>query len=314
MCTERLDATAPTEITGKAVRINHADLRKLLSELRRIKSLRFEELVREVRSFLHKTSPTKFEAPVQSGAVYQPNTLVLALKKSDALAKLSKEDIEVISGFLPSFIEKHGTAGDTKAKLFSLSGTKRATQVVYIQQIIKEFESKLEKRTLEHTWQEFLRDYILLFNSNYATVLEKKNIAVLGAKLPDFMLLDAYSYLDIYEIKTPSTNLLKHDKSHDNYYWDPEIVKAISQVENYVANADRNSNALCGEIKRHLALEARIIRPRGFIIAGRRTQLVTEVMEDNFRLLNDSLKNISIILFDELLAGLKSFLGKLKTD
>ena len=98
-----------------------------------------------------------------------------------------------------------------------------------------------------------MRDYILLFNSNYANVLEKKNIGILGAKLPDFMLLDAYSYLDIYEIKTPSTNLLKHDKSHENYYWDPEIVKAISQVENYVANADRNSNALCGEIKRHLS-------------------------------------------------------------
>ena len=61
-------------------------------------------------------------------------------------------------------------------------------------------------------------------------------------------------------------------------------------------------------------MEARIIRPRGFIIAGRRTQLISEVMEDNFRLLNDSLKNISIILFDELLAGLKSFLSKLKTD
>src|ERR1700679_3590419 len=164
----------------------------------------------------------------------------------------------------------------------------------------------------EHSWQEFLRDYILLFNSNYATVLEKENIAILGTRFPDFILIDAYSYLDIYEIKKPTTNLLKKDKSRGNYYWGVELTKAISQVENYISHADRNGPQLCAEIKRQKGREVRVIKPRGFIIAGTRSQLTDEIMEDNFRLLNNSLKNLSIILFDELLNNLKNFLSKLK--
>lgn len=166
----------------------------------------------------------------------------------------------------------------------------------------------------EHAWQTFLRDYILLFNSNYATVIEKANLAVLGTKFPDFLLVDAYSYLDIYEIKKPSTNLLKSDGSRGNYYWDVEIAKAISQVENYISHADRNGPALCDEIRKHNKADVRLIKPTGFIIAGTRTQLKDEIMEDNFRLLNNSLKNLSIILFDELLDNLKNFLGKISVS
>ena len=221
----------------------------------------------------------------------------------------------MVGDFLPRFIEKYGAAGSRKQRLFILSGSKKATEVVYIRKIIADFERKLAvKNQSEHSWQEFLRDYILLFNSNYATVLEKENIAVLGSRFPDFLLIDAYSYLDIYEIKKPTTNLLKKDESHGNYYWDVELTKAISQVENYIAHADRNGAQICAELKRQKEREVRVIKPRGFIIAGTRSQLQGEMMEDNFRLLNNSLKNLSVILFDELLDNLKNFLSKLKHE
>ena len=47
---------------------------------------------------------------------------------------------------------------------------------------------------------------------------------------------------------------------------------------------------------------------------GTRKQLKGELMEDNFRLLNNSLKNIEVILYDELLSNLKNFLKRIKKD
>jgi hypothetical protein len=295
--------------------LNHGDLRNLLRTMRAIKTERFREMSGTVQSFLHAVCPSVFQELKQvSKAEYQPNAVAAILKKQDTLNKLSKDDVAAVGEFLPAFIERYGEVALGKNKQFLLSDSKRATEVVYVRKVISEFERKLTvKNQNEHSWQQFLQNYILLFNSNYATVLEKENIAVLGTRYPDFLLIDAYSYLDIYEIKKPTTNLLKKDEGRGNYYWDVELTKAISQVENYISHADRNSAQLCSEIKRQKGMEVRVIKPRGFIIAGTRSQLVNEPMEDNFRLLNNSLKNLSIILFDELLNNLKNFLSKLKS-
>jgi hypothetical protein len=309
-----IDCTAASSLQDKRAVLNHDDLRGLLRTMRTIKAQRFREINGTVESFLHTHFPTRFEEPEDAEAEYRPNAVADLLKKQQALDKLSKDDIEVLGSLFPEFIKKYGGAGSGKKKLFILSNSKKATEVIYIEKIVADFERKLSGKTQsEQSWQEFLRNYILLFNSNYATVLEKENIAVLGTKFPDFLLIDAYNYLDIYEIKKPSTNLLKQDRSRGNYYWDVELSKAISQVENYIANADRNGASLCDEIRRQKQIEVRVIKPRGFIIAGSRNQLTDEIMEDNFRLLNNSLKNLSIILFDELLDNLKNFLSKLKT-
>jgi hypothetical protein len=54
-----------------------------------------------------------------------------------------------------------------------------------------------------------------MLRNTYGEVLEKESVSLEG-KFPDFMLLDPYSYLDIYEIKKPSTRLLKLDKSRNS--------------------------------------------------------------------------------------------------
>ena len=311
-----IDSSAQTAVHKKNVVINHVDLRNLLRNLRTIKAERFAEISGTVQSFLHNASPSTFEKPKRAIETdYRANAIADVLGKKEAINKLSKADIVAVGDFLPQFIQKYGATGSGKKKLFILSGSKRATEVVYVRNIISDFKRRLASKTQsEKSWQDFLRSYILLFNSNYATVLEKENLAVLGTRFPDFLLIDAYNYLDIYEIKKPTTNLLKKDESRGNYYWDVELTKAISQVENYISHADRNAGELCDQIRREKKLEVRVIKPRGFIIAGTRSQLKDETMEDNFRLLNNSLKNLSIILFDELLNNLKNFLSKLKTS
>lgn len=52
------------------------------------------------------------------------------------------------------------------------------------------------------------------------------------------------------------------------------------------------------------------MRPRGYIIAGRRGQITSATMENHFRILNESLKNVDVILYDDLLDGLKTFVER----
>lgn len=126
------------------------------------------------------------------------------------------------------------------------------------------------------------------------------------------MLIDPYSYLDVYEIKKPSTRLLKLDKSRNNYYWDVEIAKAISQVENYLHQLQRNSDTLIVDLKKGMGIDVSIVRPRGYIIAGTRTQLKGTKMIDDFRILSESSKNLDIVLYDDLLSNLEAFMKRLQ--
>lgn len=50
-----------------------------------------------------------------------------------------------------------------------------------------------------------------------------------------------------------------------------------------------------------------IVRPRGYIVAGRRSQLKGAKLLDDFRILVQSLQNVDVILYDDLLTNLDSF-------
>jgi len=292
--------------------LNYFDLRAILSTLRSINQESYSSLQAAATNFLNKNFPKKFKKIKESGLIYQKNQFRNLLNKEEIIKNLSNEDIQKLIDFFPEFIKYYGDEFKSKDKLFGISKSKNATEVVYLENVIKEFERKLKAKTQdEHRWQDFLRNYILIFNSNYTSVLEKRNLSLSG-KYPDFLLVDVYNYLDIYEIKKPNTLLLKFDSDRENYYWSSELSKAISQVENYIHYANKNSYELREEIKKKEKREIRVVKPRGFIVAGKRDQLKDEIMEDNFRLLNNSLKNIDIILYDELLNNLKNFLKRLR--
>jgi hypothetical protein len=197
--------------------------------------------------------------------------------------------------------------------LIGILNSKEAADVFYLDKIIKEFERKIKAKTQsESNWQKFFRAYIQVFNPAYATILEKKNISLSG-DFPDFVPIDIYGYLDIYEIKKPNTRLMVLDRSRKNYYWSTEISKAISQVENYIDNATRLAPAIKENIKKHDGIEVKIVKPRGLIIAGTRNQLKDEKMEDDFKILSASMKNIEVVLFDDILNNLKSLFERIQT-
>lgn len=294
--------------------LNHFDLRTILSTFRSIKQESYNSLQATAKNFLSKNFPTRFKKVEDSGFIYQKNQFRNLLDKEEIIKNLSNRDVEKLIDFFPSFLKHYGDRLRGRNRLLGISKNKDITEIVYLENVIKEFEKRLKAQTHnEHRWKKFLREYILIFNSNYTTILEKTSLSLSG-KYPDFLLIDVYNYLDIYEIKKPNTVLLRLDKDRDNYYWSPELSKAISQVENYIECANKNSYQLREEIKKKEKIEIRVVKPRGFIIAGASEQLKDESMEDNFRLLNDSLKNIEIILYDELLNNSKNFLKRLNRN
>jgi hypothetical protein len=137
--------------------------------------------------------------------------------------------------------------------------------------------------------------------------------------------------LDIFEIKKPSTPLIRFDDKRSNFYWSEELSKAIAQTESYIYNVSKNSTTIKDDLKKYNDLDVRVVKPRGYVIVGETAQLrkkyykrklreeilkkLTNIqIQDGFRLLNESLRNVTIIFYDELINNLETFLKRIKNE
>jgi hypothetical protein len=64
------------------------------------------------------------------------------------------------------------------------------------------------------------------------------------------------------------------------------------------------------DIRKNKGVDINIVRPRGYIVAGLRSQLTSAKMKDDFRILCDSLKNVDVILYDDILESLETFVSR----
>jgi len=296
--------------------LNYLDLKQAIEVLREIKNEGYQTLKNSANDYLNKVFPRIFKKE-DTGIdkfTYQKNQVAKLLKRNGLFENFSDNDIQAVIDFFPAFIKHFKGRFKGKKKLIGILNSKEAADVFYLDRVISEFDKKLKAKThSEQNWQKFFRTYIQVFNPTYATIFEKKNISLSG-DFPDFVPIDIYGYLDIYEIKKPNTKLLVLDRSRKNYYWSSELSKAISQVENYIDSAVRLGPSIRENIKKIEDIDIKIVKPRGFIIAGARSQLKGEKMEDDFRILNESMKNIEIILFDDILNNLKNLFERIKNS
>lgn len=218
---------------------------------------------------------------------------------------LSTEDRTAIDEFIPKFIAS-GVAGKSASKATKLSS---GIELKILKAIANDLEKRIKNDKSESTWQDYLKKNILHIQQGYIAFIDKANIGVVDTKFPDFLLVTHDEYLDILEIKTPITTLLSLDKSRGNYHWTAELSKAISQTENYIHEVYTVADKVRSKIKDHYGIELRVVRPRGVIIAGSTDQFSkNKKMYDDFRLLSQGLKNISIVTYDELLVRLQNYI------
>ena len=146
----------------------------------------------------------------------------------------------------------------------------------------------------------------------YIKALDKLNVAIGETKFPDFCLVTHDNYLDILEIKKPDTQLLKLDAGRGNYYWDTEMSKAVSQTENYIEQVVNKASDMRSYLFDKQEINIKAVRPRGIILAGDTRVFDQQKQRDDFRLLSQGIKNISVLTYDELLTRLENYIGVLE--
>ena len=198
---------------------------------REVKNLAYEFLVDQF--------PKHFSGTTSGNFKYRPNKIGEMLGDADVVNNLSDSDKVAIQNIYPQLLEEMVFTVKAPTKVQVIAKGIKASKKVYLKKIIDEFENKLGGKSSEATWQKFLHEHILTLLNTYAHVIEKQSVEMDG-KYPDFMLVDAYGYLDVYEIKKPQTTLLKFDKSRKNYYWDAELARAITQTEKYMSSVQKN--------------------------------------------------------------------------
>lgn len=234
---------------------------------------------------------------------YEKGMLSEILREDFSPINLSKDDIETLEKFIPRIV---GLKLDKKESTQSVLGIKNNLQLGYLEEILKNLEKRIKTEKSENFWQEYLKENILLLQDGYIKRIDKMNID-LDIKYPDFALATYDNYLDILEIKTPFTQLLKYDDSHSNYYWSPDLAKAIVQIEKYIDIVSKNSDRLRNYIRDKHGIDLNIIKPRGVVIVGSSNEFIkNRNAQNDFRLLSESLKNITVITYDDLVTRLKN--------
>ena len=297
-----------------SIKIKALDFKKFIEKLRLFNQQSNDEAREIISSYLSSRFPSKIKISTKDYDSYKSGEVAEVLNKKGITSKLAEEDLNAIFDFFPKVFNsaikgRKKILKDLKIRL-AREG-KQITDKIFLDEVISEFQEKIKRKTAkEEDWQLFLKDKVFPFLTNYSTIIDKENIGV-DISYPDFVLLDVYGFADIFEIKTHATPLLSFDSSHDNYYWHADIVKAISQVENYIDTISENDSAYVKKVKRKYKVDLTVNRPKGFVVAGTYSQLSKDLKsQDDFRKLRCSHKNIEFILYDELLNNLKTIQKK----
>ena len=223
---------------------------------------------------------------------------------------LSDDDRRALTKFVTGTLASAGVKGVDRTTAYE---TAKDVQLIYLKNLASEFETELDKNHDENWWQIYFEKNILYFQESYIRYLSKLNIVVAATRFPDFAVVTSDGYLDILDIKKSSTHLLREDKSRHNFYWSPELAKAISQVENYIDDVTKNADAIRVALRDQHGIDLRIIKPRGMVIAGRTSELGSSTKRaDDFRRLNEGLKNVQIIPYDDLSTRLRNTVSSIE--
>jgi hypothetical protein len=225
---------------------------------------------------------------------------------------LGPKDVDRILDFIKILLETKYKSVAHRRKL--LGAAKVKVDEVALKDVIRTFENMLESNLSESRWGDFLKRNLFLVESKYIKIIPELNVVMASARKVDFGLVDSQGYLDLFEIKKPTTTLLAKRKDRGNYYWSTEAIKALVQAEKYLYNAERKATSLAEDINRERGIDVKVVRPRAVVVLGKSEELDNNGKQEDFRILRMSLKNIEIVLYDELLERLNNQRSKIYLD
>ena len=119
--------------------------------------------------------------------------------------------------------------------------------------------------------------------------------------------MQAYDgFLDIVEIKRPEGGIkFWADKpDHGNCVQSPHLTKAITQAITYISELEREANSV--KFLERVGIKA--IKPRCTLIFGR-SEGWNDDQKEAYRILNSSLKDLTILTYDHVLDRAKRIVG-----
>lgn len=166
---------------------------------------------------------------------------------------------------------------------------------------IAEFENMLELNLDERNWQQWFKKNDWVLGSEFVKILDER--AIDTANISDYLMQAYDGFVDIVEIKKPSKdlNFWHKTKDHSNYVPSLDLTKAISQSTKYIYEVEREANSVkflekVGNIK--------TIKPRCILIFGRSNDW-DDTQKEEYRILNSSYHNLTILTYDHVLSRAK---------
>jgi hypothetical protein len=247
-------------------------------------------------------------------------------KKNDYLNYLNADDLSSIEELMTQLLRDEVLSPDfirfldeyfIKEKLKEIVGIGRQilslktenTGTLAAKKVIDIFSTEPISQ-FEGIWQKYFENYLLYLIFTYKKIFPKVELENIQGekKYPDFIGVNHYNGLDVIEIKTHLKNILVWDRSHKNFYFSPEMSKAIVQTNNYLdAIIQRRFQSSDDENKiTNFVDEENLYHPRGIIIISSTERITTKTGKDeelrrDFTKLRNSLQNITILTFDEIL-------------
>ncbi|AQX50416.1 Shedu immune nuclease family protein [Elizabethkingia anophelis] len=253
-------------------------------------------------NFFFRLFPTNFPEST-STPLRQKGNFIRNLN-AQIIPHLTVADLQIVETFISELLKNRYQR--STEKFLQLARTKIQVDNVAIDRILSDFQKNLDDNISENAWGKYLQKNLFLLESKYVKILPELNVILRGSRNVDFGMIDTKGYLDIFEIKKPTTSLLSADTDRGNYYWHSETVKAIVQAEKYLYNAERKASTLAEDIQREDRIEVKVIKPRAILIIGHSNQLDNDEKKADFKVLRNSLKNIEILLYDELVEGMEN--------
>lgn len=290
--------------------LGYEGLKTLKARLTQLTNEKKQERSLAVDEFFHQEFPSKFpaaELPVRRRAARAMRNLDPSI-----IEYLEANDVEKFLDFMEHLLTGKYSSAARRRKLFGAAKLK--VDEVALKETINVYEKKLDDDESEHKWGEFLRKHLFLIDSKYISVIGELNVVLGGQRKVDFGLVDSQGYLDLFEIKKPTTKLLSAKTDRGNYYWSSDAVKALTQAEKYLYNAERKAANLAEDVAREKNVVVSVIRPRAVVIMGHSGQLDSSEKEADFRILRTSLKNVEVMTYDELLQRLKNQMSKIYAE
>ena len=174
----------------------------------------------------------------------------------------------------------------------------------------------------ENIWQHKIYGILQLLYPQY--IVCEREMSFKGVdgydKRPDFVLVDANGFVDIMEIKKPTTLVLSRKPSYrNNYVPSGDLSGTIQQIEKYIycltilskenqTIFDRLSNILPEKVT------PQVVNPRGILLIGMSSDFNEQQTRD-FEIIKRQYKNIvDIMTYDDLLSRIERIIFVLKND